>query len=82
MTWSTFLEHSWSADCSRFPRVASLNPFPTLIRYTGLGSALVCVQLAPLRPPGTDLKVDMESRRHEGVFTGRWWHELRVIHTN
>ena len=23
-----------------------------------------------------------ESKRHEEVFTGRWYHELRVIHTN
>ena len=47
---------------------------------------MVCLQLvrelAPLRPPGTDLKVGMESRRHEEVFTGRWCRELRVIHTN
>ena len=43
---------------------------------------VVRLQLAPPRPPGTDLKVGMESRRHEEVFTGRWCHELRVIHTN
>ena len=40
------------------------------------------VQLSPLRVPGTDLKVGMEFKRHEEVFTGRWCHELRVIHTN
>ena len=40
-----------------------------------------CLQLAPQRPPGTDLKVGTESRRHEEVFTGRWSRELRVIHT-
>ena len=60
--------------------VLSLNPFPTLVPYRGLGSGML--QLSPLRVPGTDLKVGMESRRHEEVFTGRWCHELRVIHTN
>ena len=46
------------------------------------GRGVVCLQLAPPRPPGTDLEVGTESRRHEEVFTGRGSHELRVIHTN
>ena len=56
------------------------NPFPTLSNCGLIGSGTL--QLAPPRPPGTDLKVGTESRRHEEVLTGRWCHELRVIHTN
>ena len=60
--------------------VLTLNPFPTLPDCGQVGSGTL--QLSPQRPPGTDLKVGMESRRHEEVFTGRWCHEAHVIHTN
>jgi hypothetical protein len=49
---------------------------------TVVHQGLVRLQLAPQRPPGTDLKVGTESRRHEKVLTGRWCRELHVIHTN
>ena len=39
------------------------NPFPTLLPYTAIGSGMP-LQLAPPRPPGTDLRVSTESRRH------------------
>ena len=58
----------------------SLTLFPRCL--TTVRQDFICLQLAPPRPPGTDLKVGTESRRHEEVFTGRWCHELRVIHTN
>ena len=58
--------------------VLTLFPHATTI----VGRGVVCLQLAPPRPPGTDLKVRTESRRHEEVLTGRWCRELRVIHTN
>ena len=82
------------ADTSRTPstdRVWSTHKLVKRRRYfktlfprwcSGLHQGLVRLQLAPPRPPGTDLKVGTESRRHEEVFTGRWCHELHVIHTN
>ena len=44
---------AWEKGLTLFPRWCS-----------GLHQGLVCLQLAPPRPPGTDLKVDTESRRH------------------
>ena len=49
---------------------------------TIVGRGVVCLQLAPPRPPGTDLKVGTESRRHREGIPSSWCHELRVIHTN
>ena len=51
------------------------NPFPTLFSYRRIGSGTPPA-IAPPSPPGADLKVGTESRRHEEVFKGRWCHEL------
>jgi len=43
---------------------------------------VVCLQLAPPRPPGTDVKGCTKSKGHGEVLTGRSWSEPHVIHTN
>ena len=66
--------------CRAVDAGCSINPFPTLVPYRGLGSGML--QLSPLRVPGTDLKVGTECKGHGEVLTGRWWSELHIIHTN
>ena len=48
--------------------------------YRRIGSGTL--QLSPLGVPGTNLKVGTECKGHGEVIPGRWWSELRVIHTN
>ena len=85
MTCGARMSDGRSADDGRRARRFSvagkgLTLYPPALTIVRKG--VMCLQLAPPRPPGTDVKGCTKSKGHGEVLTGRSWSEPHVIHTN